>query len=372
MKGRRHPMSIYVCAESALDHYRKATFPALQPDKEQDIRTLDDAAASLGAVNQHTLAGLGLPSPSTENPLHVLVAKPAARGRAQSVEAAVWGHPLPPGAFRKVSIDAFVSSPEFLFLQMARKLELVPLVELGMELCGTYRREAVDGTTSYNQPQLTTPRDLRVFLDKAGSAPGTRRAKQALKYIASNSASPFETIVYLLLCLPRNLGGYAMPRPELNPSIRFSQRGKQHTLRRSSCPDLYWEMARLDLECHGSAHEQQKRRTEDSMRRKALERMGIEVIELTYDEVESPKLFRAAVLRIAKKLGYRLRSRGENDFAGKEAALRETLIPTSYDEGALWQDRASLADADDESWEGEELPPEFESWEVYREGSRQS
>ncbi len=269
---------------------------------------------------------------------------------------------------RRVSSDAYVSSPEFLFLQMAGKLDLIPLIELGMELCGTYRREAANGETIYDQPSLTTPNKLARFLDDAGSARGTDRAKQALKYIVPNSASPFETIVYLLLCLPRRLGGYAFPRPELNSDIKLGSRGRQHTLRRSSSPDLYWHDAKLDLECHGKVHEREVTRLEDSMRRKALERMKVEVVELTYEEVKDERLFKATVRQLAKKLGIRLRSSGEGNFAEHEKALREALLPSSLTYALLWNEEPEASDAGAGgfgSWDGEELPPEYDSWEVY-------
>ena len=359
-------MRVYVAAESALEHYRKALMPAGRDAATASV-IRKDAASRLNDVRKLSMVGLGVDEPSPETPLHVLVRNGMGAGRSKSVIASVWGGPVPRGALRKVSSDVYVSSPEFLFLQMARRLELVPLVELGMELCGTYRRHAMGDETTYEQPTLTTPHRLKSFVRRAGSVHGAKRAREALKYIEPNSASPFETIVYLLLCLPRRLGGYAFPHPTLNTSVKLSVRGREHTLRRSSIPDLYWGQAELDLECHGSAHELMERRTEDSMRRKALERMRIEVIELTYDEAKDPDLFYAAVRRIAKKLGFRLRARTENNFTSRERDLRRTLFPANAKAGTLWQNRIPPALQDGEASEADldALPPEYESWEVY-------
>lgn len=356
-------MPIYVCSESALQHYRRALYPA-EKDSSVRVGSLKDAVSLRKGVDLLSLAGLGLPSPSAEEPLHVLVPPSSARGRSKGIVSTVWGDVLPREAFRKVNSDAYVSSPEFVFLQMARKLELIPLIELGMELCGTYRRNAEGGLTTYDQPTLTTPRRIEQFLDAVGSAYGVSRARNALKYVAANSASPLETIVYLLLCLPRRLGGYAFPQPELNAAIKLSRRGRQHTLRRSSVPDLYWRVAKIDLECHGKMHELKERRAEDSMRRKALERMEVEVVELTYEEVRNQKLFRATVRRLAKKLGVRLRAQSENGFAEHEKALRSYLFPEHVQLGQLW-DEEGFESEESISWEREELPSEFDSWEVY-------
>ena len=364
-------MPVYVCRESALEHYRRAIFPAIERKSQVGASSLDDAVSSLREINQLSLVGLGLEEPSPEHLLNVLVPSSGVRGRSKCVLASVWSGPIPKGAFRKVSEDAFVSSPEFLFLQMARTLDLIELIELGMELCGTYRRNAADDRTSYDQPILATPRSIAAFVEKAGPTPGTNRAKQALKHISANSASPFETIVYLLLCLPRRLGGYAFPKPTLNTSITLSKRGKRHTLRKSSSPDLFWRFANLDLECHGSVHELEGTRTEDSMRRKALERMGIEVIELTYAEVKDPALFRATVRRLATRLGVRLRARSEGDFASHEDSLRVSLLSVSEEDGMLWDSSPSQThapafnDPDLERWLFGELPPEYESWAAF-------
>lgn len=356
-------MPVYVCAESALQHYRCALSPA-EADRVALVASIDDAVSLRKDVDLLNLTGLGLSSPSVAEPLHVLVSAEAVRGRSKSVLPTAWNGGLPKGSFREVNKDTYVSSPEFVFLQMARVLDVVSLIELGMELCGTYRREALGGQTTYDQPALTTPRKLAKFLEEAGQAYGVKVARQALKYVAPNSASPFETIVYLLLCLPRRLGGYAFPAPKLNVGIKLGKRGRKHTLRRSSVPDLYWQDAKLDLECHGKVHERQKTRTEDSMRRKALERMDVEVIELTYDEVKDQNLFYATVRRLAKKLGVRLRARSEYGFEAHEQELRGVLLPP--DEGAnhLWNED-DLGSEEFESWEGEELPSEFDSWEVY-------
>ena len=356
-------MPVFVCSESALQHYRCALWPAERESSPQTV-DLSEAVSHRRDIDLLSLTGLGLPSPSTDTPLHVLVPSVERRARSRSVVPTVWGGALPKGAFRKVQRDAYVSSPEFLFLQMACVLDPVSLVELGMELCGTYRRNAVNDQTVYDQPILTTPRRIEGFLNRAGSVHGGNQARQALKYVVPNSASPLETIVYLLLCLPRRLGGYAFPTPKLNATIKLGKWGRRHTLRRSSVPDLYWQDEKTDLECHGKMHELEERRTEDSMRRKALERMGVEVIELTYDEVKDPKLFRATVRRLAKKLGVRLRARSENGFAEREEALRDRLFPKYVRTGLLWKELVAESEGLD-SWSDEELPPEYDSWEVY-------
>lgn len=122
------------------------------------------------------------------------------------------------------------------------------------------------------------------------------------------------------------MGGYALPKPVLNPPIVFSKSGRRHTLKNSAKPDLYWKSARLDLEYDSDEFHNESNRAIDSMRRKALERMNVEVVGLTHDELFSADLFHATVMRIARRLARRIRSEYEGDFIQKRSELRQALL----------------------------------------------
>ena len=244
---------------------------------------------------------------------------------------------------------------------MARSLDLPRLTALGMELCGTYRRNVaafIPGTnsttyvTEYHQQPLTTPRRLKGFLTTMQSAPGCSKALKALEYVLPNSASPIESALYLLLCLPRRLGGYALPKPILNPSITLTKAGGRHTFRNHAKPDLYWKAERIDLEYNSDEFHDESSRAIDSMRRKALEHMRVEVIELTHDELYSTSLFHETALRIAKRLGKRIRSEDEGDFRAKRASLRQTLL---FDDIASGNDDWSIDNNSDDANAGVRL-----------------
>ena len=336
-------MTIYVQGASALAHYRSPDALSGVELCPRSVQTLKNATSSFNAIAGTSIWRLGIGEPTEDRPLEVLVSSPSKRSRARSVRPRVWTHEVPRTAFRHVSKDIYVSSPEFVFLQMATKLTLPQLAALGMELCGTYRRNvdaAFLGTgetsfiTVYQLPALTTPKRLQGFVASMKSAPGQTRALKALEYVLPNSASPVETAIVLLLCLPRRLGGYALPLPTLNPPIAFSKSGRKYTLRNSAKPDLYWEYARIDLEYNSDEFHTEKQRAVDSMRRKALERMNVEVIELTANELYSTSLFHATALRIASRFRRRIRSEAERGFAEKRKALREELLVSQAPLGA--------------------------------------
>ena len=328
-------MRIYIQGSSALEHYRSTSVYRHVERHPLDVCRLEQATSSLAQFEESVFVRLGIEEPSPDHPLEVLVADPNLRNRVPSVHARVWSKQLPDNALRKVRKNIYVSSPEFLFLQMATKLDLASLVALGMELCGTYRRKVkvqhlgtneVSHVTEYEQPSLTTPKRLRGFLGAMSFVPGRKKALSALDYVVADSASPMETAIYLLLCLPRHLGGYGLPLPVLNVSHELSDSAQRFTWRHSARPDLYWKKARLDLEYNSDEFHAEERRTEDSMRRKALEDEGIEVIELTRKEVTSEALFHATALRIARKLGKKVRSQYAGDFLLRRAELRELLL----------------------------------------------
>ncbi len=328
-------MTVYVQGLSALAHYRSASARIEVERCPVSVASLKQATSSRAACIDAGIWRLGIGEPSPNRPLEVLVRNSSQRSRSKAVVARVWSKPIVRTAFRKVSKEVYVSSPEFMFLQLATRLDLPELVALGMELCGTYRRyvevpllgtNETGYTTVYHQKPLSTPKRLSGFLTSMGSCPGQRRALQSLSYMLPNSASPMETALYLLLCLPRRLGGYALPKPVLNPPIVLSRAGRRHTLRSSAKPDLYWKDSHLDLEYNSNEFHDENQRAIDSMRRKALESMKVEVVELTKEELFSTELFHATVLRIARHLGKQLRPQGEGDFVVKRAALRERLL----------------------------------------------
>lgn len=339
-----------------------------------DISTfeLDDAESSLSAARDARVYRAGVREGTVEHPLHVLVRRRDQRARSNSVIPRVWGTPLPREAFLCVRKDLYVSSPEFLFLQMARALELPELVALGMELCGTYRRdvpmhrlgeEGHEFATVYQIPSITTPAKLRDFIGRMNGAQGVDRALRALGYVLPGSASPMETATYLLLCLPRRLGGYALPKPTLNPSLKLNRGGQRYTVRMSARPDLYWKSAKLDVEYLGDDFHTDDNRSLDSMRRKALEHMHIEVIELTKEEVVDAEIFHAIAMRITKRLGKRMRYDAVAKFIDRRSHLRSILLMGDKETGMPQRPRTySRGDVDENArWalEGQSIESEW-------------
>lgn len=258
---------------------------------------------------------------AAEDMLDVLVPNGDARRRSRQLRCHVWGEEPPQGSFLLLGPHVLVSSPEFMLLQMAHELDVVQLVRLGCELCGTYTLDpSVESGISSRQP-LSTPDDLIKFSSLAGSSPGRRKAEMALRHILANSASPRETDLAMLLCLPKRLGGYGLPHPEINPWIKTG--GGTSGLRAA---DLFWRDALLDVEYDSTYfHAGDRQLARDSARRAELRESGIDVLTVTNAQIHDMRELDRVARLIRTALGL---SDNEPiyDYASRKMSLRRELL----------------------------------------------
>ncbi len=162
--------------------------------------------------------------------------------------------------------------------------------------------------TFCQRPPLVSIGRLRRYAELARGFYGRDRALRALKYVVPGSASPMETALVMLLCLPCSLGGYGLPLPVMNYHVgqnmpRDSIAGKEYYV----C-DLYWPDVGLDVEYDSDlCHTGPDRIADDSARRGALKELGIDVITVTWQQIRSLRSMDALARLIARLLGKRLR-----------------------------------------------------------------
>lgn len=86
-----------------------------------------------------------------------------------------------------------------------------------------------------------------------------------------------ESLLSMLLCLPPSLGGFGLPRPELNCPIETNEGGI--AIRRC---DLCWPDQQFALEYDSDTfHSDESKLHLDSSRRSALEKAGVHVVSVT-------------------------------------------------------------------------------------------
>lgn len=151
--------------------------------------------------------------------IHATVAHARLRRAGGGIETSVRKGPFHPRSFMRIEDGLYVSTPEMAFCEMASVLSLERLIALGLELCGTYRRASTFGLARYDAIPLTSPGALASFIEKSPQFKGVKKARRALPLILAGSASPRESVLAMLLCLPYSLGGYGLPHPTMNAEM---------------------------------------------------------------------------------------------------------------------------------------------------------
>ena len=211
-------MNRYLSHTSALEWLAYAKADPLAPaaaDRRERLPRHDGTplppAGKTTRADVDGLASFGLGY--LAKPVHLLVPSSECRIRCADARCHVRSGPFPARSFLPIDEGTFSSSPELAFVQMAEVLDCPRLVKLGDELCGIYGIETVGIVDFDRTSPFTTVKRLGRFLLKAECMPGLVKARKAVRHIAPGSASPMETAIVLLLCLPPRLGGYGLPRP---------------------------------------------------------------------------------------------------------------------------------------------------------------
>ena len=331
MGGRDFCMRLYLCGRSALSMLRY-----LRGIRDDRLLEPPSRIRSLAKPLCHS-AQIDAVTPATErllmhagDSIEVLVPSGEFRGGRGSVKARLWSGKLPAGAFLKLTDDLLISSPAFLFLQMARDLDPFELALLGLELCGLYslpekRTPFASGSideVEYEIPPVTTVKRIQSLCDAASGAPGAKRARMVSRWLADNAASPMESIVFLLLSLSRHWGGYGIPMPVFNPKVTI----KTASSAVERFPDLYWEGASIDVEYQSDlSHTGNWKRYKDSKRQIQLTVNKITVLPLTKLQVENADDFHEFAMGLRKLLG--LRCRGfDGIWSARRYELRSALF----------------------------------------------
>ena len=304
-------MAIFITGISALDFYRKV-YPvnrapglsAFQPDGTTEFAYKDEDIWSLAPP---------WVTPSFTAPengrIHLLTNAVSKRASSRLIASHLRSRPLPDGSCFEWNADVLIASPAFTFLTLASDLNLPELIAVGDELCGLYGFDESDerGFKQRTVP-LITINELSQFIEAQAGLPGQRKAKSALRFVIENSASPMETLDEMFLCLPCHLGGYGLTAPAMNYPIPITGQAARFVKENPCRGDMCWPDAKLDVEhLGGFDHSSPKALSADRARVNAIKEMGYEVIELTGGQVANLMAFETIALRIAKKLGERIR-----------------------------------------------------------------
>ncbi len=244
---------------------------------------------------------------------------------------------LTAGAYRRINtLDAiendeassaiYLSAPPLAFVQAATQTkDLIELLQLGFEICGTYQTEQTARSWCSNVAPLTNKHAISTFADHNPGLNGIKRVRQALPYLSDASASPYETKLALLLGLPKKYGGYGLGMPIMNHRVDLSKKARTIAGRAFLLCDLCWPRARLDVEYQSELiHANSVNLERDSRRQTALESMGWNVVAVTKGMIHTLEDMDAIASIIDKHLAL-CRHADPSNYRDRQKNLRKQL-----------------------------------------------
>lgn len=256
-----------------------------------------------------------------KKPVSILVSHEANRRRSRGLSPRIWSGKHPSRSFYKIAQNLYISTPEATFLQLGKELSLIQLITVGYELCGSYGLSVQSSSGFLRREPRSNPQLIERYLEKCEGIHGVKAAKRASSYLVKGSASPMESLLSMLLCLPPSLGGFGLPRPELNCPIETNEGSV--AMRRC---DLCWPDQQFALEYDSDTfHSDASKLHLDSSRRSALEKAGVHVVSVTKNQVfDRGQLFNLATIA-SKRLGKRLSPTPFN-FAQKQDEIYQAVF----------------------------------------------
>lgn len=252
-------------------------------------------------------------------PYHVLVDRPEAWRERDDLVCHKLTRSGSGASFIQVSPDLFVVSPELMFMELAAsgEFDLLDLVEIGYELCGTYVLDSSwDGYTTTDRP-ITSVRALARAAKAWSPRHGARLALDALRHIHDGSHSPMESDVAILLSYERRRGGLGLGPMVLNPRVDTPE-GPRYV-------DILFPEAKVGVEYKGKRYHSVEQSARDDRRQNALVGMGYAIINVWYEDIVEDHLYEQLVQSIFRALGRRYRVRSDA-FAARQRLLRMRLL----------------------------------------------
>ena len=260
-------------------------------------------------------------------PLHVYVANQKSRRNVQGLKCHVWSHPLPHGSLLRIADDIYVSSPEFVFLQVAGNSTRMGLIEAGYELCGFHATHCHFDEELLQMPKpLTNKTRLAAYLARTKGLYGAGMARWAQRYVAERTRSPRETKLHMSLSLPRHYGGQAADFLELNVEIPLGKKLQKVAGKAKYEIDVYDREGKTGFEYNSRLyHSGEMRSIEDIRRESVLRNKGISVHVVTKSQSENA----LEIVRLAK-IAYKARGRRFRPLSPDHIMKTQRLLNELY------------------------------------------
>lgn len=240
-------------------------------------------------------------------PLHLLVASKEIRNRSPLALCHIAPTDLPINAISRIRSNLYVCRPSISLIQHASSAPNIELACIASEFAGNYRLDF--HSHSFNKaPSIIDLSVLKRITQTHTSLHGSGALHRVLNYVPTNSSSPMETALALLLAFPVKWGGYGFETPQLNRKIDLPLKAQLATGRHYYLADLLWEKEKLIVEYDSDAfHTGHDKIASDARRRNALADLGYKVITVTSDQLLNEIRFEHLAQQVGKVLHKRIR-----------------------------------------------------------------
>lgn len=257
-------------------------------------------------------------------PFHSLVPNGTHQNKQQAVKAHRTSiSSIPADLVRELAPGVYVAGPELCFIQMAGTLPLVGAVVLGHELCGSYSHFARMASGFYERPALTSVEKIKDAMKRLKGLYGLARAKKALRWVRDGSASPMETVVSCMLCLPTSMGGFGKRAPILNCEQPLDDAAQKIAGTKVAKVDTGYPDTMTGMEFDGRDYHRDAEK--DHKRREALAHEGWTIYTLNVDEATTYDKLREKVDLMSNVP----QALGEGEADPKQGALLLTRLLTA-------------------------------------------
>ncbi len=265
-------------------------------------------------------------------PLHCVVEDTGDRRRG-AVRCQIL-RPVRQGDVIMLDRGLYLLSPELLYLQLSRGMDVAQLWMLASELTARYGldtraevsrqhihrasaahskrfeeadcspsvSEQADGASNslFERAPLTTPEALRTVVESAGHGPRSLSHRVA-SLVLGGARSPKEAQLAALLALPRRLGGRGISGMELNHVFELPRQAQVIAGRRAVEGDLYIPGIRRNIEYDSEQHHSDsEQRDRDIRKANALRAIGVDVRTVTRTQLYTWNVFNALADSLAR------------------------------------------------------------------------
>lgn len=186
-------------------------------------------------------------------------------------------------------------------------------------------------TDLWLRPPLTNVEELEALLPSLRGIRGIKEAARGLEITRNGASSPAEVFCALMLCSGTWAGGESWGSPDLNRRIALSPEAQALAHRSFCIADILWPESSSILEVEGREYHADRQGFRIATgRRAALESMGYNLAEITYEQMANLELFDAVLPSLGKRLGFEPRTRTEA-FLKRRNRLHSELFSKPYE-----------------------------------------